>query len=300
MIYLGYSDAEKLPIIEQYRAVHDIRNTVVIAHDKYMITVPGGDHVTYADTIEYPTFYRLLQEVGKDTLIVISECLRTQNRYELTYNCIRNFLNQTDHWLIFQYLPQIDERDDFMVLFDFATHSRWKRRPFDADLILDNVEVKINPVPLAFNRVDVPTCTKTQEKYIAERAKLFANLGNKDPLTLPRNLYLVGGADKLSHINVGSSNQPTLFDAPLTNCIARNQRLKSAAVDTYEASDRAKVPYTILEFPHRFIDFTDFMYESRQSQFDVLVADLKVDEWYWQRFNQWKDRIYATYASLQS
>ena len=71
------------------------------------------------EIIQYKFYYRLLQEIGKDTLLVVNECLRMQNRYDLTYNCLRLFLQQTPHALVFQYLPIIDTIADFMVLFDF-------------------------------------------------------------------------------------------------------------------------------------------------------------------------------------
>lgn len=298
MIWLGYSDDEKRSVIANYCATHEIRKTVVIAPEQYMPSIEGADHVTYVDAIKYPPFYRLLQEVDKHTLIVLSECLRTQNRYDLTYNCIRHFLNQTDHALVFQYLPQIDEQDDFMILFDFVTHSRWKRRSFNIDLILDNAQVNVNPVSLSFNRLDIPTSQKTKDKYSGEKEKLFAGLGNRDPHTLPRNLYLIGGADKLTYANIATNVQSSLFDYTPKNYIARNQRLQCECISTYQNIDPTKAPFTLVEFPHRFIDFSDFLYESKQSSFDVLVADLKVDGWYWQRFNEWKDRINATYASL--
>lgn len=296
MIYLGYSADQKRAIIAEYCRCNDIRSTVVIAPDQFPLVVDGADQVRFADVIMYVTFYRLLQEIDSRTLIVISDPLRTQNRYDLSYNCIRNFLNQTGHQLVFSHLPQIDEPDDFMVLFDFATRSRWKRHKFDIDLILDNVPVYVQPVPLDFRRVDVPTSAATKVKYAKERDKLFANLGAKDPHTLPRNLYLIGGKDKLAYIDAQA--QPSLFgDGQPCRYVARNGRLKRDSIVTY--TDVTPGCYTVVEFPHRFIDFADFAQSAGQAQFDVLVADLKVDRWYFDRYTEWKDRIHATYASLQ-
>ena len=143
MIYLGYATVEKERIISEYQAAHGIRKTVVIAPERFPLTIAGADQVGYADVIMYVTFYRLLQEMDRDTLIVLHECLRTQNRYDLAYNCIRNYLNKTPHVLIFQTLPQIDAAEDFMVLFDWATQSRWKRRHFDAELIRSEAQVNV-------------------------------------------------------------------------------------------------------------------------------------------------------------
>lgn len=189
----------------------------------------------------YVTFYRLLQEIDDHTLIVLNECLRTQNRYDLSYNCIRNYLNQTTHRLIFQQLPQIDTHEDFMILFDFDTHSRWKRERFDVNLVLDNAEIAMRPLSIRFNRIDVPTSQVTQEKYAVERERLFSKLGAKDPHTLPRNLHLIGGKDKLAYINARSQGQLSFFDREQDRWyVARNKRMGSDRVVTYDDVCRAK------------------------------------------------------------
>jgi len=297
VIHIGYDEDAKRQTIAAYCQSHDIRRVVVISHDKCPLPIPDTDQVKYSDVIMYVTFYRLLQEIDRQTLVVVNECLRTQNRHDLAYNCVRNYLNQTDHQLIFQWLPQIDEKEDFMILFDFATKSRWKRRHFDIDLILDNAEVKLQPRLPTFNRVDVATTAPTRTRYHAERDKLFANLGTKDPHTLPRNLYLIGGKDKLAHID---SQENSLFGAESARYyVARNQRLKRANIITYEDANAESAPYTAIELPHRFIDFSDFLWASRQTRTGVLVADLKVDEWYFNRYTEWSQRIHATCASLQ-
>lgn len=299
MIYLGYATPDKQAIIAGYQAAHAINKTVVIAQEQFPLLVEGADQVGYADVIMYVTFYRLLQEIDANTLVVLHEVLRTQNRYDLTYNCIRNYLNQTPHVLVFQTLPLIDTQEDFMILFDFATQSRWKRRSFDAGLILDNAQVAVQPWPVDFRRIDVPTSAATQRRYEQEREKLFAELGAKDPHTLPRNLYLLGGKDKLAWIE---RRQPSLFDAGSASApqryVARNKRLGNGKIVTYDDAQPGEV-YTVLELPHRFIDFCDFLVTTGQAASDVLVADLKVDRWYFDRYTAWKERIHATYASLR-
>lgn len=300
MIYLGLSEAEKRPIISQYVAEHGIQKVVVISADSFPLVAEGANNVPYSEVIMYRTFYPLLQFIDNDTLVVLSECLRTQNRYDLAYNCIRNYLNQTSHCLVFQLLPQIDEKEDFMILFDFVTGSRWKRRGWDIDLILDNAKVQVRPLPISFNRVDIPTSEATKKKYVKERERLFANLGARDPHTLPRNLYLVGGKDKLAYIDQQGAGQLSLFGGNGRNLyVARNQRLKRENIVSYGTAVPTDEPYTLVEFPHRFIEFSDFMKLTGQSQFNVLTADLKVDEWYYGRYLEWKDRIDESYSSLQ-
>lgn len=302
MIFIGYDDPAKKAEIDRYCAQNDIRQTVVISADEFPLPIPGSDQVKYSDVIMYVTFYRLLQEIDQYTLIVINECLRTQNRYDLTYNCIRNFLNQTNHQLIFQQLPQIDDHEDFMILFDFATRSRWKRRKFDVDLILDNVQVTARPLPLEFKAINVPTSPATRKKYDKERDRRFATLEARDPHTIPRNLYLIGGNDKRDYIDSHDPGQLPLFGKQRSGpgvFVARNRRLNRDNIITYKEVTPIEAPYTIIEFPHRFIEFSDFIRRTGQVQIDVLIADLNVDRWYFNRYQEWKERICETYASLQ-
>lgn len=299
MIYLGYDAMEKRSIIDSYCRERELTHVVCISPKQFQLMVPGADNVEYDEVIMYRTFYRLLQQVDGSTLIVLDEVLRTQNRYELAYNCIRHYLNQTTHKIIFQQLPQIDTRDDFMILFDFDTRSRWKREKFDAVLIADNAQVFVRPLPLSFSRIDVPTTPATKKKYAKERKQRFDTLGARDPHTIPRNLYLIGGKDKLTYIDAQSQPQLSLFaDMDASGLyVARNQRLKRDNIVSYDNALPGLL-YTIIEFPHRFIDFSDFVKRTGQPGGDVLVADLKVDEWYYGRYTAWSERIHETYTSL--
>ncbi len=293
MIYIGLADEQKRIEIERYRAEYGVEKAIVISADDFPLPVPDTHQVKYSDVIMYVTFYPLLQEITTQTLIVLNECLCTQNRYDLSYNCIRNYLNLTDHQLIFQQLPQIDTQDDFMILFDFDTRSRWKRRSFDPYLIRQEAQVRVCIMPVHFERVDVPTSTRTKARYDQERDRLFAALGNKDPHTLPRNLYLISGPDKQAYIDEQSL---PLFGNGHTLYVARNKRLGRENIIAY--ADVQPGQYTIVDLPHRFIDFSDFVRRTGQAENRVLVADLKVDEWYFNRYTDWAGRLHDTYTSL--
>lgn len=288
MIAIGYSQEQKQAAVTRYRAEHDVRRVVVIAPAQFPLEIAGAEQLTWAEVIEYVHFYRMLQETDGHTLIVLNECLRTQERYDLTYNCIRHFLNQTRHQLIFQRLPQIDTREDFMILFDFETQSRWKRSRFDAAMVREQAQVELAPLPLGLTCIDVPTSEATRRQYACERERRFAELGAGDPHTLPRNLHLIGGRDKLAWIDA----------QPARRYVARNGRLKRESIVTYDAVTADEAPYTVLDCPHRFVDWCDFLARSGQSHADVLVADLKVDRWYFERLTGWKERVCGTYADL--
>lgn len=288
MLHVGlYTDKQKEAIIKQYCQDNDLSHVVVISPEKHTFLFDGADQVEYSDTIEYATFYRLLEQINNRTLVVVSECLRTQNRYDLTYNCIRNFLNQTTHQIIFNTFPIIDTVEDFMILFDFDTQSRWKRRKFDINLVMDNSNVAVNPFSVSFSPIPVATSEKTKLAYQKKRDSLFAKLGAKDPHTLPRNLYLIGGNDKRDYVDLEGGKYYA----------ARNKRLNRESIVPYNSIEPGG-DYSILEFPHRFIDFIDFSLTTKQFEFEVLIADLKVDSWYFSRYTDWSKRVNETISSI--
>lgn len=287
MICLGLNAEEKRNRIAEYRAQHNITKTYVLSPKKFSFN-PGCENsetIEWADIIMYRYFYRLVQEIDAHSLVVINECLRTQNRYDLTYNCIRHFLNQTRHQLIFQHLPFINDREDFMILFDFDTRSQWKRFPFDQDL-LSHCGVEATPGAINFTRIGVKTDEILRAKYQKEKKYLIENIGARDPHTIPRNLYLLPGKAKMRHVDGD------------TYYIGRNNRFSIETMQRYKSDSYPHTPYTVFEFPHNFIDFADFAALSRQSSFNVLVSDLKVDQWYLNRYQEWSKRINEGYASL--
>jgi hypothetical protein len=289
MIHIGLTVAEKAAAIHAYVAAHGVNKVFVLSPEKFAFDcgVPGAEAVEWDEIIMYRTFYPMLQKVDASSLVVVNECLRTQNRHDLTYNCIRHFLNQAGHQLVFNWLPCIDTMDDFMVLFDFDTRSKWKREPFDVDLLAECGAIGVIPRTPVFSLVAVEVDAKTRAAYAAEKAKLFATLGTKDPNTIPRNLYLVSGKARLAQVTDGKWH------------IGRNNRFKGAAMQTYRETGYPHAPYTVFEMPHNFIDFADFMALSEQTSFDVLSADLPVDAFYFQRFARWADRIENGLASLR-
>jgi len=286
MIALGFDDAQKDAAVKRYCAEHGIRKVFVLspARFRFECSFDAVEYVDWTDIIRYRFYYRLLQEIDNATLVVVNECLRTQNRYDLTYNCIRNFLNQTRHQLVFQRLPIIDTFDDFMVLFDFDTRSRWKRESWRPEF-RNEIELVIQPLAPTLRRIDVPTDAKTREAYAREKRKLIDNIGLRDPHTIPRNLHLFAGKLKLRHV------------APEHRYVGRNNRFKLPNLETYDTVQGAG-ERTVFEFCHRFIDFADFLAATNNTDVSALVSDLKVDEWYFDRFARWTDRIRDAYAAL--
>lgn len=285
MIRIGYDDGTKDRLVTRYCDEHGIRKVFVLspARFRFACSTPH-ESIEWSELIMYQHYYRLLREVDDATLIVVNECLRTQNRHELTYNCIRLFLQQTEHRIVFQYLPIIETADDFMILFDFDTRSRWKRERFRPDLLAE-CDARLRPVSVEFVDVAVETDRKTRDAYAREKRKLIDGIGLKDPHAIPRNLLLLAGKAKLASVQ------------PDRRYVGRNNRFALPNIETYRDVD-VSGDRVVFEFCHNFIDFCDFLAVSRQSQVEALVSDLKVDRWYFDRYREWGKRLHETSAIL--
>lgn len=285
MIRLGLNVEEKKQVIRNYCDSFGIRKVYFFTPRHFDFDYGcDGESVMYDEIILYKVFYKLLKEIDSKSLIVINECLRTQNRSDLTYNCLRQYLNQTNHQIIFQYLPQIDEVDDFMILLDFDTKTRYKIQPFRKEMI-NSIDLVVKQINVSFNSVPVQTNIQTKAEYEKKKQNLFDNIGLRDPHTIPRNLYLIGGKDKVKTID---SNKVY---------IGRNNRFKLENLKTY--SDQLFEKRIIFELPHNFINFSDYLYLSQSGVSEVLTTELKVDKWYFSRYEEWAKRIKNGYTNLQ-
>lgn len=285
MIYIGTSKAEKADILGNYVKSHDINRVVICGPDAHRFDF-DAHWVDWPEIIMYRTFYPLLQQIDQQTLVVCNEILRTQNRNDLTYNCVRHYLAQAGHQLIFQFLPIIDTLQDLMILIDFDTGSRWKMQRFDP-VMLDECEIRITPRQVRFVPHEVKADRALHDKYQAEKKRRIEQLGAKDPHTIPRNLHLLGGKLRTAHAD------------PFKWHVGRNNRFKLERLQTYKESEYPNAPYIALDFPHNFIDMRDFISLSEQTEVPVVLTDLKVDHWYLSRYIEWTERMDDAYASLQ-
>ena len=302
MIRIGFGDQAKRETVDRYCAEHDIERIFVCsparfapswAAEKMVDHVQQGDgrrgvFLDWPDIIEYRFYYRLLQEIEPRTLVVVNECLRSQNRHILTYNCLRLFLNQTKHHIIFQRLPVLDTWSDFATLFDFDTRGRWKREKIDAEQVLRECDVQVAVAPPTFRAIEVPVSRSLAREYLRQKAKLLSAVRadvDKDPHLVPRNLLLVSGTAKVPAVD------------PAARYVGRNNRFKLPNVETYRDVATAG-PRVLFEPPHNFIDLTDYLAIAEQSACDVLVADTKADRWYFDRLTAWSARMREVIVSL--
>lgn len=281
MIGIGLDLAEKRSRIASYAAEHGITRVVEIAPDKFAGQL-GDEHVDWPEVQRYRTYFRLLQEIGTTSLVVVSECLRTTTRSDLNYNCVRHFLDKTPHAIVFQALPLISTIEDFMILFDFATQNRWRRESFRSDLLAES-RIIVAPKTYSLTATVAHTDAKTRAKYAKVRAGMFEGIGHGDPHTIPRNLHLVGARAR---------------SAAMADGVAYVGRSKRGSCEATFKSTTFPARCSVVDFPHSFLDFADFVAISGQTAIDVVTTDLPSDVWYLERYQAWIERINAGQAAL--
>lgn len=286
MILIGLNEKQKQNEICKYVKEHDIQQVIVFSDEKFFMNLPETKcpirQIGYNETIMYRTFYPLLEEIDSGYLLVMNEMMRDQNRSCLTYNCVAKYTNQTEHRMVFEYLPIIEQGKDIMILLDFATSQRYKGQSLgDIDL----GEFDIRCVRRAYNLtpISIPLPDGGLELYEHERDRLFEDLGNKHPDTIPRNLHIWTGRFKKPFIN------------PEAEYVARNARFKRKNITVYKNVESGR-NYTLIDIPHRRIDFNDFLRRSGQTELKYLSTGLSVDMVYIKSFEEWKRRLEAIYA----
>ena len=283
MIYIGLKDQAKRREIAAYATEYGIKSIYVFYPEKFPLPYPeAARHVEYSEIIMYRTFYPLLEEIGPDSLLVFNEIMRTQNRSELTYNCAHHYCNQTPHKLVFQHFPFVEDRNDFMILLDLLDKVRFKGRPFDYAL-LHSEPVKVLPTRIKLKPINVEISSKDQQRYEIKRDKLFADLGEKDPDTVPRALQLFAGDLKKTAIEEGK-----LY-------VARNKRFKRDNVLSYDDISK-RGDYTLIDTHWRRINMNDFLQVSGMTRVPYLSTVLPIDTHISNEFVKWTARLEAFYA----
>lgn len=215
-IYIGEHDKAK--IVNEYISDNKIDKVYIIGDD-ISIDFENKENIKFSDTIMYKYFYRLLQEINKDSLIVLNECLKKQNRYDLTYNCIRRYMLQTDHRLIFNYFPIIKEQEDFMILYDMLQNNPFLKEPYKYITEFENVEV--GKVVFEINKTDVVLPDECEVEYEREKENLIGKV-NKDPDIIPRGL-----------LRFSEKKKPKNYDSLAKIKPVMNVAVSQLKVDTY-------------------------------------------------------------------
>ena len=284
MLRIGFGPRQKQEIVNKYIEENNIKQVIVLntkQHDtRYKFSI-DAEYVEYNEWEMYRTFYPLIEKIDKDTLVIVDEVFRTTNLQDLKYNCATIFLNQTEHRIIFSTFPFVNDKNDFMILMKFEKASKHVDK-FDYK-ILQSEDILINPKVVKMNIINVSITEKQKGKYEKQKEKLFNNIGNKDPNTIPRKLQLLAGDFKRTAIE-----EDKIY-------IARNQRFKLDNVYSYNNYEKGK-NYIVLDTHYSRIQFIDFLINNKMSKITYVATDLSIDNFIVTDFTKWKARLDAFYA----
>lgn len=287
MILIGLTEKQKQAEICRYVKKNSVESVIVFSPQKFYMDLPDlGDvpirQIEYKEVIMYRTFYPLLEEIGPDHLLIVNEFMRTTNRNDLTYNCLRHYLNQCGHQIVFEYFPFIDHEADFMILLDFDTQSKHKGFGFSKDFLHEeNIRCRNQHLKLQVETVPLPK--DAQSEYEKEKENLFNGIGNRDPDIIPRKLHAFTGKWKRQALR------------PERNYVARNQRYKIPNITTYPNA-QSDQDYILFDWPHRRLEMNDFIRQTEQTRFTYISTGLSIDNVYITAFNEWIERLEGFYA----
>lgn len=182
-IHIGECDKNK--IILDYIQDKEITKIFVIGDELNIDTDIEVETIKFSDTIMYVFYYRLLQEINKNSLVILNQCLRKQNRYDLTYNCIRKYVIQTEYRLIFNYYPLIKSEEDFMILYDMITPNPFLKEQYKYITIFEGV--KVYDIKFEVTKTEIEFGNDVIGKYEKEKEIIISQV-KKDPDIIPRRL----------------------------------------------------------------------------------------------------------------
>lgn len=319
MIRIGLSNEQKIEILQRYVSEHQIKKIVCIDNDapaepagsalKRAELLKAGkqgrkgcgealdlsslpcetETLGYDDAILYKYFYRLLEEINGDYLIVVNECLQDTNRNCLTYNCMHHYLNQTPHRVVFNFFPFINDAVDFMVLADKAEPGKYKAykrqgntRGYDPE-VLDELDVQcVRHMPgLTVKTVELPA--DAHDAYECEKAALFDGIGNKDPNTIPRTLHLWCGRYKKEALLA----EETYW--------ARNARFNRPNVKSMTRPEPCEYA-RLVDCPSSHKALADFLRVTGATHIEFLSTGLGADNVYAADLQDWLGKLGEFYA----
>lgn len=183
-IYLGTCDASYE--ISQNIASFGVERVFVVGDDIEIDTKVPVERITYAQSIEYRYYYSWLQRIGPASLLVWNNAMRTVKRYDLHYNCMRKYMQQAGHRLIFERLPIRKSREDFMILWDMMQNNPYLREPYD-EVSFTGIDISMRDVAVNVEEVRVELTGEELEQYAAEKERIIAGV-KKDTNVVPRRL----------------------------------------------------------------------------------------------------------------
>lgn len=186
VIYLGENDQKM--IIEDYVKSHNISRVFIVGDPVDLDPSIRVDHITYGQSIEYKYYYPWLKDISADCLVVWNKAMRTTKRSDLHYNCIRRYMQQADHRILFEYFPLKENEEDFMILWDMTKNNPHLKEPYaECDFKGEEGEIVIGKIKFTVHETNVEFSSKDLADYEAEKERLIGEV-SKDPNIVPRRL----------------------------------------------------------------------------------------------------------------
>lgn len=157
--------------------------------------IEGAWQVTFHETIMYRVMFPWLQEINKDSVLVLNQCLRNTKPNLLDYNCIRHYCQQAGSILVFNSLPLLQSIKDFNILRSFIAPNPFMKQ-FDNDYSHIHANFRIT-----YHVQEITLPPEAHEKYAKMKEELIADRMEKaeraitcDTGIIPRHLLRL--ADK--------------------------------------------------------------------------------------------------------
>jgi len=172
MIYCGADKLTKRKLIRNSIKKNKCSKIYVVGDElEFDFGIPV-DVVSFKDCIMYVHYYRFLSGIDGNSLFVMNNAMKSSNRYALNYNCIRKYAQQTPHRLIFQEFPIIEERKDFMILWDMIQPNPFLKEAYEdvrhfSKVKFFDVLPKIEVVQSEMNEEQMKKYFELKEKSIA-------------------------------------------------------------------------------------------------------------------------------------
>lgn len=184
-IFLG--ETNKVDTIKKYIDRNKDINSIFIIGDalELDLDIPVR-HCSYTNTIMYAIWYPWRTDITKKSLVILNESLKSSRRDNLNYNCIRHYLQATDHRLFFNYWPIKKHEEDFMILWGMAQPNPFVKDPYE-ETALTGVPVIMNQMEFSYKVINVSFSESDMLEYEKEKERLIASV-KKDAGIIPRGL----------------------------------------------------------------------------------------------------------------
>lgn len=183
-IFLGEQNPKA--IVEDYLENNQIERVFIIGDKIDLDPAIRVDHITYKQTIEYKFYYPWLKDITSNCLVVWNNAMRTKNRHDLHYNCIRRYMQQAEHRIIFEYFPIKEKEEEFMILWDMTLNNPFLKESY-AECDFSEGEIYLGPILFKVFKTSMKLDKDDLAAYAAEKERLVEEV-KKDPDIVPRRL----------------------------------------------------------------------------------------------------------------